>query len=63
LTKSTRRVGSVDIPFLEVAALPSRGTDMPAGSVIFGLSSGHRHQSWWDSVADHLEHALDPDKV
>ncbi|MFH8252905.1 hypothetical protein ACH3VR_21240 [Microbacterium sp. B2969] len=53
--------GSVDIPFIEVAALPSQGTDMPAGSVIFGLSSGHRHQSWWDSIADHLERTLDPD--
>ncbi|MCE7482003.1 RusA family crossover junction endodeoxyribonuclease [Microbacterium profundi] len=62
-TEPDPATGSVDIPFLEVAALPSRGTDMPAGSVIFGLSSGHRHQSWWDSVADHLEHALDPDKA
>lgn len=55
--------GSVDIPFLEVAALPSQGTDMPAGSVIFGLSSGHRHQSWWECIAEHLERTLDPDRL
>lgn len=62
-TEPDPATGAVDIPFLEVAALPSHGTDMPAGSVIFGLSSGHRHQSWWDGIADHVERTLDPNRL
>lgn len=55
--------GAVDIPFLEVAALPSKGTDMPAGSVIFGLSTGHRHQSWWAGIRDHIDRTLDHERL
>lgn len=48
-----------DIPFLEVAAVPADAADMPPGSVVFGLSSGTRFRSWWDSVEEHLERELE----
>jgi hypothetical protein len=51
--------GAVDIPFIEVAAIPAQRADMPPGSVIFGLSSGHRYQSWWTRAGYHLENSLD----
>lgn len=48
-----------DIPFIEVAAYPAHLTDMPAGSVIFGLSSADRFGSWWSRATDHLGRELD----
>ncbi|SDZ45432.1 hypothetical protein [Herbiconiux ginsengi] len=51
--------GVTDIPFIEVAAYPAHLTDMPPGSVVFGLSSADRYGSWWDRATDHLERTLD----
>jgi len=51
--------GVTDIPFIEVAAYPAHMTDMPPGSVVFGLSSAGRYSSWWDRATAHLERTLD----
>lgn len=51
-------LGAVDIPFIEVAAIPAERADMPPGSLILGLSGGNRHQSWWSLVANHVEASL-----
>ncbi|HWU29810.1 MAG TPA: hypothetical protein VN041_12085 [Microbacterium sp.] len=48
-----------DIPFLEVAALSAKDADMPPGTLIFGLSGGHRRQSWWAKAESDLERQLD----
>lgn len=50
--------GTPDVPFIEVAAFPAHLADMPAGSVVFGLSSADRFDSWWKRAADHLERVL-----
>ncbi len=47
-----------DIPFIEVAAFPSQFADMPPGSVIFGLSTADRFDSWWSRATGHLERVL-----
>ncbi|WP_226531966.1 RusA family crossover junction endodeoxyribonuclease [Microbacterium paraoxydans] len=51
-----------DIPFIEVAAYPAHLTDMPPGSVIFGLSSADRYGSWWSRAIDHLELVLEDEQ-
>lgn len=51
--------GTPDIPFIEIAAFPAHLADMPPGSVVFGLSSADRFDSWWSMAADHLERVLD----
>lgn len=53
--------GGVDIPFVEVAAFPSKAADMPPGSVIFGLSGGQRFNSWWHQVGEYAERVLEDD--
>jgi hypothetical protein len=50
---------TADVPFIEVAAFPAALADMPAGSVIFGLSTADRYDSWWALAAAHLERALE----
>ncbi|MGV2982064.1 hypothetical protein ACNPNP_00040 [Microbacterium sp. AGC85] len=54
--------GVSDIPFTEIAAFPSRLSDMPPGSVIFGLSTADRYESWWSLAADHLERVLEAEE-
>jgi len=51
--------GAVDIPFIEVAALPAAQAAMIPGSLIFGLSSGYRYESWWARIAEHVERTLE----
>jgi hypothetical protein len=48
-----------DIPFIEVAAIPTTEADPPPGTVVFGLSGGHRYQSWWAKAESDLERQLD----
>ncbi len=50
--------GVPDIPFIEVASIPAHLADMPAGSVMFGLSTADRFDSWWKRAIDHLERLL-----
>ena len=54
----TPDAGVPDIPFIEVAAIPARLTDMPPGSVVLGLSTADRFDSWWKRAANHLERVL-----
>ncbi|MFJ4166849.1 hypothetical protein ACIPY5_14960 [Microbacterium sp. NPDC089698] len=55
--------GEPTIPFIEVAAIPAHLTDMPAGSVIFGLSSADRYDSWWHKAAEHLKETLEEEEL
>lgn len=48
-----------DIPFLEAAAIPAENAGMPPGTVIFGLSGGHRYQSWWAKAESTIDRRLD----
>ncbi|MFJ4166859.1 hypothetical protein ACIPY5_15010 [Microbacterium sp. NPDC089698] len=48
-----------DIPFIEVAAIPAKDADPPPGTVVFGLSGGHRYQSWWAKAESDLERQLE----
>ena len=48
-----------DIPFLEMAAIPAEDAGIPAGTVIFGLSGGHRYQSWWAKAESTIDRRLD----
>ena len=48
----------VDVPFIEVAAIPAEKADMPPGSLVLGLSSGYRVSSWWSQVARRVEESL-----
>lgn len=50
---------SPDIPFLDVAAIPAGDAGMPPGTVIFGLSGGHRHESWWAQAESATTRRLD----
>lgn len=54
--------GVPDVPFIEVAAFPSHLADMPPGSVVFGLSTADRYDSWWDLATDHLERVLESEE-
>lgn len=49
----------VDIPFIEIAAIPADQSDMPPGSLVLGLSSADRYSSWWSLVGDYVERSLD----
>lgn len=51
--------GTPDVPFIEVAAFPAHLSDMPPGSVVFGLSTADRYDSWWALATDHLERDLE----
>jgi hypothetical protein len=48
-----------DIPFIEAAAIPAGDADMPPGNIVFGLSGGHRYQSWWAKAESTIERRLD----
>lgn len=48
-----------DIPFLEVAAISAADAGMRAGTVLFGLSGGHRYESWWAKAESAVERRLD----
>lgn len=52
-------LGTVDIPFLEVAAIPAAQSDMPPGSLVMGLSAGDRYRSWWSLVSGWLQSSLE----
>lgn len=41
------RSDQIGIPFIEVAALPASETGMKPGSLVLGLASGQRYDSWW----------------
>jgi hypothetical protein len=51
--------GEADIPFIEIAAFPAGLSDMPPGSVIFGLAAADRFESWWSMASDHLQRVLE----
>ncbi len=51
-----------DVPFIEVAAFPAHLSDMPPGSVVFGLSTADRYDSWWARATDHLERVLEEEE-
>lgn len=53
------RDSALDIPFIEIAAIPADQSDMPAGSLVMGLSSGDRYSSWWSLVGDYVERRLE----
>lgn len=51
--------GLLDVPFIEIAAIPAGQSDMPPGSLVLGLSSGDRFSSWWSLVGDWVERSLE----
>ncbi len=48
----------LEIPFIEVVAIPHELTDMEPGSLVLGLSGGMRGKSWWNLAADHVDETL-----
>lgn len=54
--------GVPDVPFVEIAAVPAHLTDMAPGSVVFGLSTADRFDSWWHLAANHLKHVLEEEE-
>lgn len=51
--------GVPSIPFIEVAAFPAHLADMEPGSVVFGLSTADRFDSWWALATGYLGRVLE----